>query len=92
MDNPRIRMTHAYGETPLNVHSDFDWIRRHEKDLLAEYGEMSIIVYREQVLGVGTTYEEALADAERNLPPGDEIMTPVHERLSQRQPFFRVAI
>ncbi len=90
MDTPRIRMGHAYGETPPNVFSDFDWIRHHEKELLEKYGECSIIVYKEQVLGVGTTYDEALEDAERNLPPDVGVVTPVHERLHHRQPFFRV--
>ena len=59
----RIRMTHAYGETPPNVFTDFDWIRRNEKALLEKYGECSIIVYKEQVLGTGPTYEAALENA-----------------------------
>jgi hypothetical protein len=90
MDTPRIRMGHAYGETPANVFADFDWVRRNEKQLLDQYGECSIIVYREKVIGVGATYDEALADAERNLPPDVETVTPVHERLHHRHPFFRV--
>ena len=61
-------MSHVYGETPRNVFSDFDWIHLHEKELLEKYGECSIIVYKEQVLGVGATYDEALANAEQNLP------------------------
>jgi len=53
MDTPRIRMSHPYGQTPPNVFSDYDWVRRHEKELLEQYGECSIIVYKEQVIGVG---------------------------------------
>ena len=87
MDTPRIRMGHAYGETPSNVYSDFDWVRRNEQALLDKYGECSIIVFQEQVIGVGKTYDEALEDAERNLPPEVAEVTPIHERLRRRKPF-----
>jgi hypothetical protein len=90
MTNKRIRMTHAYGETPPNVFTDFDWIRRNEKALLEKYGECSIIVYKEQVLGAGPTYEAALEDAERNLPPNVTEVTPVHDYIHYRHPFYRV--
>jgi len=78
-------MTHPYGETPKNVFTDFDWVRRHEKELLEKYGEVSVIVYKEEVLGVGETYEEAVADAEAKLPPEVDEVTPVHERLRFRE-------
>jgi hypothetical protein len=90
MKTSRIHMGHAYGQTPTNVFSDFDWIRLHEKELLEKYGECSIIVYQQQVLGVGATYDEAVADAERNLPLEIEEVTPVHRRIFYRHPFFRV--
>src|SRR5258708_2736042 len=90
MDTPRIKMGHAYGETPPNVFTDFDWVRRNEKALLEQYGECSIIVYKEKVIGVGTTYDEALADAERRLPQDVNKVTPIHERLHHRHPFYRV--
>jgi hypothetical protein len=84
-------MSHHYGEkTPLNVFSDFDWSRLHEKELLEKYGECSVIVYEEQVIGVGATYDEALANAERNLPPDLGEITPIHRPIFHRQPFFRV--
>ena len=86
----RIKMTHRHGETPKNVFTDFDWVRRHEKELLDEYGECSIIVYQDQVIGVGATYDEALADAEVRLPKDSGEVTPVHERLRHRHPLFRV--
>jgi hypothetical protein len=78
----RIKMTHAYGETPKNVFTDFDWVRRHEKELLEQYGECSIIVYKEEVLGVGATYKEAVADTEAKLPPEIGTVTPIHAYLS----------
>lgn len=68
MSSSRIQMSHPLGQTPPNVYSDFDWSRRHEKELLAQYGGCSIIIYREQVLGTGPTYAAVLEDAERNLP------------------------
>ena len=90
MDTPRIKMGHAYGETPPNIFTDFDWVRRNEKTLLEQYGECSIIVYREKVIGVGATYDEALVDAERRLPEDVKEVTPIHERLHHRHPFFRM--
>jgi hypothetical protein len=82
-------MTHRHGETPKNIFGDFDWIRRHEKELLEKYGECSIIVYKEEVLGVGATYDGALENAEHNLPPEAGEVTPVHERLSHPKPLAR---
>jgi|GEM_PF-1197401 len=86
----KIRMSHVYGETPPNVFSDFAWVREHQKELLAQYGECSIIVYRERVIGSGLTYENALADAERNLPTESGEITPIHERLHDKHAFYRV--
>jgi hypothetical protein len=81
----RIKMTHAYGETPKSAFTDFDWVRRHEKELLEQYGECSIIVYKEKVIGIGPTYAEAVTDAEAKLPLEVEEVTPIHERLTYRQ-------
>jgi hypothetical protein len=90
MDTPRIRMSHPYGETPPNIFSDYDWVRRHEQELLEQYGECSIIVYQEQVIGVGDSYQASLEDAERNLPPEVGEITPIHEWIVYRRPFWRV--
>ncbi len=90
MTASRIRMRDVYGQTPPTAFSDFDWIRRHEAELLERYGECSIIVYKEQVIGVGDTYAAALEDAERHLPPGGNEITPVHQELRHRHPFLRV--
>ena len=88
MSTSRIKMGHAYGETPPNAFSDFEWIRQHEKELLAQHGECSIIVYQQKVIGTGATYEAALQDAERNLPANVDNITPVHERLRNRKTFL----
>lgn len=39
------------------------------KELPEKYGECSLLVYKEQVMGTGTTYREAVEDAENKLPP-----------------------
>jgi hypothetical protein len=90
MDTSRIKMGHPYGQTPPNVFSDFDWIRRNEKELLAKYGECSLIVYKQQVIGIGATYKQALEHAEQSLPPNTGDITPVHQWLRHRHPFLRV--
>ncbi len=90
MQPSRIRMGHEYGQTPPNVYGDFDWIRHHEQELLEKYGECSIIVYKHQVISVGPTYAAALENAEGNLPPQAEEITPVHQWLHYRRPFSRI--
>lgn len=81
----RINMRHPYGQTPKNTFTDFDWVRRHEKEVLEKYGECSIIVYNQEVIGVGATYAAAVEDAEAKLPSNIVEVTPVHEQLRHRQ-------
>jgi hypothetical protein len=90
MNTKRIRMTHKYGETPKNIFGDFEWVHHHKQELLEKYGERSIIVYKEQVIGVGDTYEAAVEDAEHNLAPEITEVTPVHVELYYKNPFLRV--
>jgi tetrahydromethanopterin S-methyltransferase subunit H len=92
MATSQIRMGHPYGQTPPNVYSDFDWIHEHKKELIEKYGECHVIVYQQQVLGVGATYKEALENAERDLPSDMGEITPVHDWVGYRHPFFRVAL
>ena len=87
----RIRLSYARDEkTPPNIFTDHDWVRHNEKMLLDRYGERCIVVYNETVLGVGDTYEAAVEDAERNLAPDGEEVTPIVELLRRRHPFLRV--
>jgi tetrahydromethanopterin S-methyltransferase subunit H len=86
----RIKTGHPYGQTPPNFYSDFEWIRQNETQLLEAYGECSIIVYQQQVIGVGDNYAAALEDAERNLPSDRGEITPVHQWLRHRHPILRV--
>lgn len=77
-------------ETPANIFSDHQWVRANHETLLDSYGERFIVVFQEVVLGVGDTYETAVRDAERNLPPGDARVTPIVELLRRRLPFSRI--
>ncbi|HLA43146.1 MAG TPA: hypothetical protein VJZ27_06915 [Aggregatilineales bacterium] len=91
MDTQRIRTTHAYGEVSENTWGDFDWVKEHEKELLAEYGECTILVFEKKVIGSGETESEAARNAEENLPPdSDLVLTPITYHLAHRHPFFRV--
>ena len=91
MATSRIRLSYSRDEeTPSNIFSDHDWVRRNQETLLDQYGERCIVVYKETVLGVGDTYEAAVDDAERNLPPEVEDVTPIVELLHHRHPFLRV--
>lgn len=73
MDTPRVKMGHKLGETPPNIFADFDWVRRNEAQLLDTYGERSIIVFEQHVIGVGlpnhhTRGQIGLAKMPLNLP------------------------
>ena len=91
MAKSRIRLSYSRDEkTPPNLFTDHDWFRQNEKSLLEQYGERCIVIYNETVLGVGDTYEAAVEDAEKNLPPEADEVTPVVELLHRRHPFLRV--
>ena len=91
MTDSRIHLSYGRDEqTPVNIFSDHDWVRAHHDDLLARYGERFVVVYREEVLGIGETYQDAVSDAAGNLPPGDAVITPVVELLRRRFPLSRI--
>lgn len=91
MTTSRIRLSYSRDEeTPANLFTDHDWFRQHQEELLAKYGECFIVIYHEEVIGVGNTYEAAVQAAEANLPPDDSKITPIVELLRERHPFFRV--
>lgn len=93
MPAARIRLSYSRDEkTPANIFSDHDWVRHHQEQLLGRYGERFIVVYREEVLGVGDTYEAAVQDAENNLPSQAAEITPIVELLRNRQPFFLIRL
>ena len=91
MGIPRIKLGYARDEvTPRNIFTDHDWVRHNESALLDQYGERCIVVFQEAVLGVGDTYDDAVADAEQNLPPDAGEVTPIVVLLHRRHPFLRV--
>lgn len=92
MDTRRVKTGHPKGATPPNVYSDFEWVKQHEKELLEKYGECSLIVYKEQVIGFGDSYEAALDDAEQHLPPDASEITPIHAMIYYPTPFFNLIL
>lgn len=87
MEKSRIRMSLGKQEIPPNLYSDFEWIRTHENEFLAQYGEKFIVVFEKQVLGSGASRPEALENAEKNLSPEIAEITPVLYKLHQPQIF-----
>jgi hypothetical protein len=74
----RIKLGYAENE-PLaeNVFPDFEWSGENRNSLYEKYGDVVIVVYRQQVIGVGKNRDAALADAEAHLPESPEIITPI---------------
>ena len=91
MSRSRIKLSYYEDEQkPAHLFSDHDWVRRHYDELLEQYGEIFIVVYKEAVIATGDTYEIAIQNVENNLPPGDDIITPIVRLLRHRHPFLRV--
>jgi hypothetical protein len=86
----RIRTTHSYGEPiPEHVIHDHHWVREHSEVLIEQYGPCFMLVYNEQVLGIGKTREEAIRAAEENLTPDIEELYLMVEWVGPRYRFFR---
>jgi len=49
-----------------------------------------LLVYNQQVIGKGATIEEAIAQAEQNVPLDLTEVTPITYFLQRRHPFLRV--
>jgi hypothetical protein len=67
---------------PANMPADFAWLKANRDTILEKYGSCLVVVFEQQVLGVGQTYAEALANAEKNLPALPEIITPIVKYIS----------
>lgn len=85
----RLLLDHPYGQTPRNMLEDFDWVGRNRQMLIEQYGQVFIVVYQQQVIGTGDTYESAVQDAEMRWADKDEVITPIVEKLFVRHPFLR---
>lgn len=90
MNTKHIRFTHPYGQTPASVFEDLDWTHDHARELLALYGPCSIIVHHQQVIGIGRTLKESIADAERNLAPTSPEIDAIQYWLVERPPLARI--
>jgi hypothetical protein len=74
----RIKLDYAKDEPKAaNVFPDFEWSGQNRIALNEKYGDVVIVVYQKEVIGVGKSYDEALADAEVHLPESPEIITPI---------------
>jgi hypothetical protein len=65
----RIITSFPKGETPPSIWDEYDWFIKNREMLLEQYGSCIAVVYGQTVLGTGATFEEALENAENNLPP-----------------------
>ncbi len=68
MSPARIQLTHARGEMSANIPGDYVWVQEQRPELLKLYGPCVILVYQRQVIGRGATVNDAVLDAEQNLP------------------------
>jgi hypothetical protein len=75
---------------PANMPADFAWLKANRDALAEKYGRCMIVIYEKQVLGVGESYADALANAETNLPESPEIITPIVEPIGY--PSFRFGL
>ncbi len=79
----QIRMSYQAGETPENFFPDYEWIKQNKASLLEKYGEASILVYKQRVVGFGRSYFDAIENAETTTRDQDDIITPVHYHLTR---------
>jgi hypothetical protein len=62
---------------PENIFPDFAWAGEQRVSLYEKYGDAVVVVYKQEVIGVGKSYAEALSNAEENLPAEPELITPI---------------
>jgi hypothetical protein len=62
---------------PANIFPDLNWVSDNRLSLYKKYGEVVVVVYQKEVIGLGQDYDAALADAEAHLSDDVEVITPV---------------
>jgi hypothetical protein len=67
---------------PENIFPDFQWLREHRLELFKKYGSCVVVIYKQKIIGMGKSYDEALADAESKLSDDVELITPIVEYVS----------
>jgi hypothetical protein len=64
---------------PENIFPDFEWVAENRITLYEKYGDCVVVVYQKEVIGVGKTYSDALANAEGNLADDVELITAIQK-------------
>jgi hypothetical protein len=67
---------------PANIFPDFQWFRENRLELFKKYGSCVVVIYKQEIIGMGKTSKEALADAESRLADDIELITPIVEYVS----------
>jgi hypothetical protein len=61
---------------PANIFPDLNWVSANRLDLYKKHGDCVVVVYQQEIIGMGKTRAEALADAESHLADDVELITP----------------
>jgi hypothetical protein len=67
---------------PANIFPDFQWFREHRLELFKKHGSCVVVIYKQEIIGMGKTSKEALANAEAHLADDVELITPIVEYVS----------
>jgi hypothetical protein len=62
---------------PENVFPDLNWVSDNLLELYKKYGSCVVVVYHQEIIGMGKTRQEALQDAEAQLADDVELITPI---------------
>lgn len=61
---------------PENIFSDLSWVSENRLELYKKHVSCVVVVYHKEIIGMGQTRSEALADAESLLSDDVELITP----------------
>jgi hypothetical protein len=79
----RIQTAFPKGEPmPANIFPDFQWLRENRLELFKKHGSCVVVIYKQEIIGMGKSYDEAVADAEAHLDDDVELITPIVEYIS----------
>lgn len=83
MMSSRIQIAFPKDEPmPDNIFPDLNWVSDNRLELYKKYGSCVVVVYHQEIIGMGKTRQEALSDAESHLSDDVELITPVVEYIS----------
>lgn len=79
----RIKTAFAKDEPlPENIFPDLDWVSDNRLELYKKHGSCVVVVYYQEIIGLGQTRQEALNDVKSHLADDVELITPVIEYIS----------